>query len=248
MEFNEVAQAVAGIPFMAPHQGRLLFNHIRETQAKSVLELGTAHGVGAAYMAAALPHGGRVTTVDFAGSNFDPAPEDVLSRAGLSDRVEIVRRYSSYTWWLKTEIERSPTPRYDLVYLDGSKNWTIDGLAVLLAERLIRPGGWLVMDDLGWTYDSHPERESSDGVTVRSLSREERSQPHLRAVFDLIVVPHPAFSEMRIQDDWWGWARKVPGAPKTLRIEYQRSAGHVAMTLLRGLRRRITAKESTTDR
>ena len=83
-------------------------------------------------------------------------------------------------------------PRFDFAYLDGAKNWTIDGLAVLLAEKLLRPGGWLLMDDLDWTYAQDPSREATDGVVHRELSERERTQPHLRAVFELIVAQHPA--------------------------------------------------------
>ncbi len=48
--FDEVARAVAGVPFMSPAQGRLVHDHIVRTGAADVLELGTAHGVGAAHV------------------------------------------------------------------------------------------------------------------------------------------------------------------------------------------------------
>ena len=65
--FDDVARAVAGIPFMSPAQGRLVYDHLVSTGARDVLELGTAHGVSAAYMAAS---GARVTTVDHAGAAY----------------------------------------------------------------------------------------------------------------------------------------------------------------------------------
>ena len=105
-------------------------------------------------------------------------------------------------------------PRFDFVYLDGAKNWTIDGLAVVLVEKLLRPGGWLLMDDLDWTYAQDPHRDATDGIVHRELSEPERTEPHLRAVFELIVAQHPSFTELRVQDEWWGWARKAPGEPR----------------------------------
>ena len=72
--------------------------------------------------------------------------------------MTVVREFSSYTWWLKEQVQArsdaraTSSRRYDFVYLDGAKNWTIDGLAVVLIEKLLRPGGWLLMDDLHWTY------------------------------------------------------------------------------------------------
>mgnify|MGYP001358301890 CR=1 FL=1 len=239
-DFDQVASAIAGVPFMSPAQGRRVFDHIRATSARDVLELGTAHGVGAAYMAAA---GANVTTVDFAGASYDPSPEEVRRRAGVD--FTIVREFSSYTWWLKTQLEADPEPRYDFVYLDGAKNWTIDGLAVVLVEKLLRPGGWLLMDDLEWTYAQDPRRDATDGVVHRELSESERTQPHLRAVFDLIVATHPSFTELRREDEWWGWARKNPGAPRTYTVTSSQSLPtlitNTARKAARKARRRVAS-------
>ncbi len=231
---------------MSPEQGRIVYDHVRAQRPAEVLELGTAHGVGAAYLAAALTDNGagRLTTVDFAGAVYDPAPEDVLARAGVTDRVGVVREFSSYTWWLKERVrERSDRagnvePLYDFVYLDGAKNWTIDGLAVVLVEKLLRPGGWLLMDDLDWTYAQDPHREATDGIVHRELSPRERTEPHLRAVFDLIVAQHPSFTELRVQDEWWGWARKAPEEPRRYTLETSRPLGALAAGAARKALRR----------
>jgi predicted O-methyltransferase YrrM len=251
VSFEAVAAAVAGVPFMTPEQGRIVFDHVQRTGARDVLELGTAHGVSAAYLAAA---GASVTTVDFAGAAYDPAPEDVLARAGVADRVSVVREFSSYTWWLKERVaERSDAagnvaPLYDFVYLDGAKNWTIDGLAVVLVEKLLRPGGWLLLDDLEWTYAQDPHRVATDGIVHRELSEPERTQPHLRAVFELIVAQHPSFTELRVQDEWWGWARKAPGEPRRLTLETSRPLGALvaaaARRAVRRARRRLASSGS----
>ncbi len=231
---------------MSPEQGRIVYDHVRAQRPRDVLELGTAHGVGAAYMAAALADNGagHLTTVDFAGARYEPAPEQVLTRAGVADRVSVVREHSSYTWWLKERVgERSDragnvAPLYDFVYLDGAKNWTIDGLAVILVEKLLRPGGWLLLDDLDWTYAQDPGRDATDGIVHRELSEAERTEPHLRAVFDLIVGQHPSFTELKVQDEWWGWARKAPGEPRRYTLETSRPLGALAAGAARRLKRR----------
>jgi predicted O-methyltransferase YrrM len=246
--FEQVAAAVAGVPFMSPAQGRIVYDHVLRTNAHDVLELGTAHGVSSAYLAAA---GAQVTTVDFAGAAYDPSPETVLARAGVADRVRIVREFSSYTWWLKEQIvARSDAhgnvePCFDFVYLDGAKHWTIDGLAVVLVEKLLRPGGWLLLDDLDWTYAQDPHRDATDGIVHRELSEPERTQPHLRAVFDLIVAQHPSFTDLRVQDEWWGWARKAPGEPRRYTLETSRPlsalAAGAARRAIRRARRRLAS-------
>ena len=92
---------------MSPEQGHIVYDHVRSERPGAVLELGTAHGVGAAYLATALADNGagHLTTVDFAGAAYDPSPEALLARAGVADRVTVVREFSSYTWWLKEQIQ-----------------------------------------------------------------------------------------------------------------------------------------------
>src|SRR3954470_20036278 len=251
---DDVVGAVAGLPYMSPAQGRIVFDHILATRPAEVLELGTGHGVSAAYLAAGLASvgAGRLTTVDHAQARFDPGPEEVLARAGVADRVTIVRQFSSYTWWLKELVSArsdragNVEPIYDFVYIDGAKNWTIDGLAVVLVEKLLRPGGWLLMDDLDWTYAQDPGREATDGIVHRELSEPERTQPHLRAVFDLIVAQHPAFTELKVQDEWWGWARKAPGEPRRYSVETSRPLGALLAGGARRLARR--ARQATRRR
>jgi predicted O-methyltransferase YrrM len=250
MQFEHVAAAVEGVPFMSREEGRIVYDHVRSTKPEVVLELGAAHGVSSAYIAAALEEngGGTVTTVESSAVTFeDPTAEELLDRIGLARFATVDRRFSTYTWFLKEQIQaRSDAagncdPLYDFCYLDGAKNWTTDGLAVLLVEKLLRPGGWLLMDDLDWTYS--PVDDETVGVTeVAPMSPAERSEPHLRAVFELIVKQHPSFTELRIQDGWWGWARKAPGEPRVLTLETKRSLRSFAVAGMRWAKRRATTR------
>jgi predicted O-methyltransferase YrrM len=244
VRFEEVAARIEGIPFMSPALGRRVYDHVVASKPDQVLELGTAHGVSAAYIAAALDANGlgHVTTVDHRGAGYDPSPEEVLERAGLAHRVTIVREHSSYNWFLKQGIEQASdaagncTPVYDFCYLDGSKNFNVDGLAVVLIEKLLRPGGWLLMDDLEWTYEHNPWLvPSGDGNPLGPLSDSERTEPHLRAVFELLVRQHPSFTRFVREDEWYGWAQKAPGEPR----RYELSTSRPLSALLLGeIRRR----------
>ena len=247
MEFEAVATAVRGIPWMSPELGRRVYDHIRANHVTDVLDLGTGHGVSAAYMAAGLEARGEghVTTVDVAGASFDPSPAEVLARAGLDHRVTVVQGHSSYNWFLKERIEERSDgagncePAYDFCYLDGAKNMNVDGLAVVLVERLLRPGGCLLLDDLEWTYvKNHWLEPAGDGRPLGPLSEAERTQPHLRAVFDLVVRAHPAFTRFVVEDEWYGWAFKDPGAPRTYEVATSRPLGALVAGRLRRMLRR----------
>lgn len=226
MDYETVATKVDGIPHMTRQQGRVVYDHICATRPVSVLEIGTANGVGTAYMAAALDQigEGRVTTVDRSAAPYDPGPEKVLGDVGLADRVDLVRvPDSSYNWWLKTQIlDRSDSvgntePVYEFVFLDGAHEWNIDGLAVVLVEKLLKPGGWLLLDDLDWTYANSPSFIASPSELPKNLSEAELSEPHIRAAFEVLLKPNPAFSEFR-EDNDWAWAKKDPGAPRRLTL------------------------------
>jgi predicted O-methyltransferase YrrM len=236
MDFEAVAQAVEGVPVMAPSQGRRVYDHIRETRAAEILELGTAHGVSAAYMAAAVAANGtgHVTTVDSDYSDYDPSPPTVLARANLTEHVTLVRRpYSTYTWFLKEVIEeRSDAagncePLYDFCYLDGAHDWHIDGLAVMLVEKLLKPEGWLLLDDIDWHIPPDTRQ-----IELR-LSEPERVAPPMKVVWDLLVRQHPSFTTFRLEDAIWGWARKAPGEPRHYSVETTRSVGAVATAGMR---------------
>jgi predicted O-methyltransferase YrrM len=226
MEFHAVAEAVRGFRNMTPDQGRRIYDHIRATRPSEILELGTSYGVSAAYMAAALQANGhgRITTVDHVRSND---PGQVLARLdpAVVRRIELVRiADSSYNWWLKQQVAARSDEHgnvegvYDLCYLDGAHNWTVDGLAAILVVKLLRPGGWLLLDDLDWSYREDPHGLRERGVFF-PMSDAERSEPHVRGVFELIVRPHPSLGEFRVEDEQWAWARKSAEPPRRMTVE-----------------------------
>jgi hypothetical protein len=131
---------------------------------------------------------------------------------------------------------------------NGCKNWTVDGLAVFLIEKLLRPGGWLLMDDLQWRYadDEWGHLYDGDGKPLGPLSPREREEPHLRAVFELLVMQHPNFANFRIEDDWFGWAQKAPGTSRRLELASSRPLSVVLATHLRRARRRRRVRPHST--
>lgn len=239
--FDRVARHLVDVKWMTPDQGRIVYDHIRSTGARDVLDVGTCFGASAGYLGAAVlaNGGGRVTTVD--SSKFDSVSEveqtveSNLTACGVRELVDVVRiAHSSYAWWLKEQVEARTddsgncAAAYDFVYLDGAKSLTIDGVSVVLIERLLRPGGWLLLDDLDWTFDYNPTAIQTDAVAYE-MSAAERTEPHLRAVFELIVKGSPSFTRLRVMDGQWGWAQKQPGAPRRYSVEYSRPFGDVVL-------------------
>jgi predicted O-methyltransferase YrrM len=224
MKFDVIRAIVADTPFMEPERAEYLYNFILQHELHDCLELGFAHGVSSCYIAAALDEmgEGHLTSVDIlAGLEWQhPCIEEMLARVGLERYVTVVREQTSYTWFLKKAIEANTVgivcqPVWDFCYIDGPKNWTIDGCAFFLADKLLRQGGWFLFDDLTWSY-ALTQRAVLDGITIRELGEDERNTPQVELVFRLLVMQHPDYGNFHIQDDWWAWAQKQRAAEKHL--------------------------------
>ncbi|MEE4164783.1 MAG: class I SAM-dependent methyltransferase [Desulfocapsaceae bacterium] len=225
MKFKEISAKIDGIPYIMPEMASDLYTFIISNRPAQCLELGFAHGASSCYIAAALDElgSGRLTSVDLisAASWQKPSIEELLEKTGLAGLVDVHREHTGYNWFLKKKImehtaNNDCTPVYDLCFIDGPKNWTIDGAAFFLVDKLLKPGGWVVFDDLQWTYKKKIEKgkTKSDGVSLLELGPDEIDQPHIELIFQLLVMQHPDYSNFLVKDNWWAWAQKTPHGNK----------------------------------
>jgi len=208
-----------------------IYQHIIATGAKDCLELGTAFDATACTMAAAVDEigGGLVTTVD----RIERAPVGVIELAqavGLGSYIRAVMHDAGYNWFLLDRLRERTTgetckPCYDFCFLDGAHLWEPDALAALLAVRLLRPGGWLLLDDLHWHPKDHPNWQTA----FAQLSPTELDTRAVGQVFDLVLKPDPALEHFVLSNEGhMGWCRKAGGPPLT------RLPGRVLATAVQG--------------
>lgn len=225
MKFSEVKRHLTGIPYVMDDMAHDLYDFIMENKPQQCLELGFGHGASSCYIAAAMDElgQGHLTSVDLIPAQEwqTPAIEELLTETGLTSRVTVARENSSYTWFLQKKImqrthENSCAPLYDFCFVDGSKNWTIDSSAFFLVDKLLKAEGWIVFDDLQWTYESKVKegKSKSDGVFMLAMGDDELTHPHVELIFQLLVMQHPDYSNFIVKDNWWGWAQKRPTGNK----------------------------------
>ena len=225
MKFSHASQILRDTPHISQRSASILYDFVRKQRPQRCLELGFAHGASSNYIAAALQENGEghLDSVDLELSrDFTPSMETVLERTELHDWISIHRESDSYNWFLKKTIAAQTRddvcePIYDFCFIDGSKNWTIDGLAFFLTDKLLRPGGWILFDDYAWSYADKQRRsgkEVTDGVSHSSLSADQMEEPNVKAIFQYLVKQHPDYSQFTIQDNSWAWACKRPGAAR----------------------------------
>jgi hypothetical protein len=192
---------------IGPESGRELYDFIL-----------FGHGTSSCYVAAALDELGRghLTSVDLERAREwqRPSIDDLLAATDLGKYVSVMRESTSYTWFLKKAIEQNTTgsgcvPAYDFCFIDGPKHWTIDGMAFFLVDKLLKPGGWILFDDLTWKRSDQTHRQELDYISFLEMGEDEIASAHVDLVFKLLVMQHPNYGDFKIENNWWAWARKI---------------------------------------
>jgi predicted O-methyltransferase YrrM len=189
-------------------EAKYLYELIQLHELRSCLELGFYHGVSSAYIAGALQDlgGGSLFTIDrLSAQRLVPNIESVLRSLGLSEFVTYYFEHTSYTWRLMKMIEADYRDKFDLCYIDGGHTWDTTGFAFFLVAKLLKPGGFIIFDDLPWTIKSS---HVAHLVKYKDMPEEEQTTPQVRKVFDLLVREDCRFGAHQIVGRW-GIARKV---------------------------------------
>lgn len=204
MNFTKVQQVVGYLPYMSLKQAFTLSEFIHQNHISNILELGFYHGVSTCYMAAALEEvgGGSIVTIDLlSAEKRQPNIEQLLMSCGYTDLVDFYYEPVSYNWRLMKLIEED-RKTFDLCYLDGGHDWYNTGYAFFLVDKLLKPGGWIVFDDLDWTM------EHIDAKWALRKPLEERLTPQVRKVWELLVKTHPNYDNFQ-ESNGWGYAQKM---------------------------------------
>ena len=238
VEFKLLAERLNNVPHTPPAWGKKLYEHVLDARPRRILELGFAHGVSLCYMAGALDElgQGKIIGVDLpVSSERSPRAEELLHELGLLDRVDITREPGGYLWALKMMLEADERPEFDFCFVDGSHDWRVDGYAFYLVDKVLRAGGWILFDDLDWTFASSP-----GGIRPEGWPDDMWHRPHMRDVFELLVMEHPSYTDFKI-DDRWGWGRKDPSAMRrTLEVEPVGALKSMVRQILKARRRMKT--------
>lgn len=253
MKFEHVYNKIKDVPYISKNNAKSLYNFIIENKPTHILELGIAHGTASCFMAAALDEigGGHLTCVDLIDvkDEFNPSIEEQLEALDLNKNTDIHRMKSGYNWFLHDDIKASSNnqdhvckPKYDLIIIDGPKNWTIDSSSFFLCDKLLNENGWIIWDDFNWTYSRASNRkEATDGITHRSLSEDELNTPHIKEIFELLVMQHPDYGNFIIQEDSdWVWANKIKNnASKSITYKHSHSIQYYVIRKVRSLFKKI---------
>lgn len=172
------AMDAGGLPpiQVSPLQGAFLQILARALRATKVLEIGTLGGYSAIWLGRALPHGGRLVTLEVNSHHAEVARSNV-DRAGLSSVVEV--RLGPALESLP-RLEREGFGPCDLVFIDADKPNTAAYFDWAL--KLTRTGGMIVVDNVvrqGQLADEGSVDPNVQGM--RRLMDRVGAEPRVRA-------------------------------------------------------------------
>jgi len=147
----------AGLPPIAVSSdvGRLLKILVSMTEGELAIELGTLAGYSAIWIARGLAPDGRLLTVEYNDDHADFAQSE-LERAGVADKVEIVRGAALEV--LPQIADEVGDQTVDFAFVDAIKSEYVDYYRLL--KPLMKPGGLLVADNVygsgaGWIDEGY---------------------------------------------------------------------------------------------
>lgn len=162
------------IPIVGTSIGRALRVLVRATGARRIVEVGTAIGYSALWMASALPPDGELVTIDPDRSRTDRARR-FWTDAGVAERIRVENGPA-------LEVLPRLRPPFDFAFIDALKHEYEGYLAECL--RLVRGGGTIAVDNLLWggrVSGSREDDRAADTAAIRSFNTAFVGHPRLEA-------------------------------------------------------------------
>jgi predicted O-methyltransferase YrrM len=156
LELEEEAAREA-IPIVGPVAGELLHILARAVNAKNILELGTATGYSAIYLARALPADGKVVTLEVNPEMARRARAN-FARARVAAQAEVRVGQA-------LELMAAMRETFDLIFLDIDKESYLPALP--FCRGLLKVGGLLVADNTAFAGADPFNREIFGDKTWR---------------------------------------------------------------------------------
>jgi caffeoyl-CoA O-methyltransferase len=165
----------------SPEQGQFLHLLARLTGSRRTLEVGVFMGYSAAWVALALPPGGRLIACDIS-EEYTHRARQTWRETGVEERIDL--RLAPAIETLDTLIGEGQAGTFDFAFIDADKGNYANYYERAL--RLLRPGGLIATDNTLWDGTViDPEDHDPDTEAIREFNR----KLHADARVVLSLVP-----------------------------------------------------------
>lgn len=158
---------------LKPFEGRLMQLLAAMINAKKIVEIGTLAGYSGVWLARALPHDGKLHTLEKSARHAQIARRS-FHRAGVADKVEVLEGDARES--LRRLSAHAP---FDLVFIDADKGSYPDYLA--WAVEHLRPGGMVA---------------AHNAFRSGSILKPQSADDHAMLAFNQAIADHPQLNGM----------------------------------------------------
>ena len=109
--------------------------------------------------------------------------------------------YDSFCWNLGKQVIDHKEGLFDLVYLDGAHSFLYTGLATALLKQLIRQDGYIIFDDLNWSYGSSYDRNPEVYPEIlEQYTQEQVDAKQIQMVVDAFMENDDQWTRTKLTD------------------------------------------------
>jgi len=164
-------------------EGMFLYKNVLSCKAKKIVEIGFANGVSTAYLLiGAKETGGNVTSIDpFQDTQWKSAGLELVADSKLKTQHTWMKE-KSHTALPRLLDKKGAENSYDMVFVDGWHTFDYTLVDAYFADKLLRVGGILVVDDF-----LHRGVNASMKYVITNWTHYKRlKSPHSFAAFEKI--------------------------------------------------------------
>lgn len=153
-------------------QGRVLSMISHMIRPKHILEIGTYTGYSAICLSEGLQPGGKLITID-KNEELETKLRKFFAEAGLSDTIDL-RIGNAVTIIPTIDLQ------FDLVFIDADKE--NNGIYFDLVIDKVRPGGFILADNVLWSGKVLDEKPDKDTRSILSFNDKVHNDPGVENV------------------------------------------------------------------
>ena len=191
-EINEVKEKALkeGVPIIKDEGLAFLLNYIEEHKCKQILELGTAVGYSALFMAEVLDNIGEyhIDTIELDDVRAEEA-QGHITEFGKEDKIHLYRGDAA-------EVLKTLSEKYDFIFIDAAKAQYMNYLQAVM--KLVHADSVIVTDNVlesGLVLESHFLVEKRDRTIhdklreyLYTLKNDERLETAILSIGDGVAV------------------------------------------------------------
>lgn len=165
----------------------------------TVAEVGLGIGATTSGVAHLLDKGDEFYIFDFEDVANELARDLANCACNIRPMGNSRKKWDSYAWSL-AQLKIDGHAGFDLAFLDGSHCFLFDAPACCLLKDMLRPGGFLILDDMFWSYNSSTYNNPRRQPSIREfLTDEQLAAPHVEIMAKIFLDGDSAFKRVNLE-------------------------------------------------